>query len=166
VLEDATDAALDALVAEAGGPAWDEAAWERLRDHVAGGLAERTLQVVRHVVAILDAAAGRPAAPGGAHRTGVRGRPRGRRRAARAPGPRALAAGVGARRLPDVLRYVQGAARRLERLPDNAAVDRDRMRAIHELEAERRRRLAELPPGAPASRAPSPRSPGCSRSCA
>jgi ATP-dependent helicase HrpA len=60
-----------------------------------------------------------------------------------------LAAGVGAARLPDVLRYLQGAARRLERLPDTVAVDRDRMRAIHELEAERRRRLAELPPGAP-----------------
>ncbi len=56
VLEDAQTAALDALVAEAGGPAWDEAAWRRLRDHVAGSLADRTAAVVDQVVAVLDAA--------------------------------------------------------------------------------------------------------------
>ena len=41
---------------------------------------------------------------------------------------------TGARRLADVERYLRGAAWRLERLTKNAAVDRDRMRAIHELE--------------------------------
>jgi ATP-dependent helicase HrpA len=60
-------------------------------------------------------------------------------------------AATGAARLPDVLRYLRAAARRLERLPDNPAVDRDRMRAIHELEQayerrrERGRPLPEVP---------------------
>ena len=34
----------------------------------------------------------------------------------------------------DVERYLRAAARRLERLPNAVAVDRDRMNAIHELE--------------------------------
>ena len=49
-------AALDALIDEAGGPAWDEAGFARLRDHVAGHLAERTSEIVGRVVRVLDAA--------------------------------------------------------------------------------------------------------------
>jgi ATP-dependent helicase HrpA len=41
-------------------------------------------------------------------------------------------AGVG--RLADLVRYLHAAARRLDRLPDATAVDRDRMGTIHELE--------------------------------
>jgi ATP-dependent helicase HrpA len=46
----------------------------------------------------------------------------------------------GAARLPDVLRYLQAADRRLERLPDVVPVDRDRMTAVRELESELRDR--------------------------
>jgi ATP-dependent helicase HrpA len=45
-------------------------------------------------------------------------------------------AATGAERLSDVERYLRGAERRLEQLPNTVAVDRDRMRAINELEAE------------------------------
>ena len=55
---------------------------------------------------------------------------------------------TGAKRLPDVERYLRGAEWRLERLTRNAAVDRDRMRGIHELENAYRRKLEELPAGA------------------
>ena len=51
VLDDAIAAAVDALTAEAGGPAWDEAGFARLRGAVAGSLAERTLAIVDEVVA-------------------------------------------------------------------------------------------------------------------
>ena len=46
---------------------------------------------------------------------------------------------------PDVERYLRAAARRLERLPDATAVDRDRMNAIHELERAYRERLTANP---------------------
>jgi ATP-dependent helicase HrpA len=49
-------------------------------------------------------------------------------------------AATGAVRLPDVLRYLRAAERRLERLPDVVPVDRDRMTAVRELEAELRTR--------------------------
>jgi ATP-dependent helicase HrpA len=57
---------------------------------------------------------------------------------------------TGARRLPDVERYLRGAEWRLERLHKAAAVDRDRMRAIQELETLYRRRMEELPAGSSA----------------
>ena len=51
---------------------------------------------------------------------------------------------TGAGRLADVERYLRGADWRLERLHKAAGVDRDRMRAIQELENLYRRRLEEL----------------------
>jgi ATP-dependent helicase HrpA len=149
VLDDAIVTAADALIAEAGGPAWDAAGFARLRDHVAGRLAERSAVIVDQVVAILDAArevqqrleplravALQPA------RADVE------RQLARLVHP-GFAAAAGADRLPDIERYLRAAARRLERLPDAPAPDRDRMRAVHELEEAYRRRLEELPPGRP-----------------
>jgi ATP-dependent helicase HrpA len=150
-LDDVLVAAVDALVAGAGGPAWDEAGFAALRDRVAGDLADETLKLAAQVVEILDAA------------SDVRDRLQGLRahalQEARQDVARQLGrlvypgfvAATGAGRLPDVLRYLRAAARRLERLPDNPAVDRDRMRTIHELERayEQRpaggRTLPELP---------------------
>jgi ATP-dependent helicase HrpA len=149
VLDDAVVTAADALIAEAGGPAWDAAAFAALRDFVAGRLAERTAAVVGQIVAVLDAArevkerleplravALQPA------RADVE------RQLARLVFP-GFAAAAGADRLPDIERYLRAAARRLERLPNAPAPDRDRMNAVHELEAAYRRRLQELPPGTP-----------------
>jgi ATP-dependent helicase HrpA len=58
-----------------------------------------------------------------------------------------FAARTGAARLADVERYLQAAARRLDRLPDATAVDLDRMRAVQELEQAHRRRLDAWPRG-------------------
>jgi ATP-dependent helicase HrpA len=52
---------------------------------------------------------------------------------------------TGVDRLADVERYLRGAAMRLDRLPAQVAVDADRMRVVHELEAQYR-----ATPGAPA----------------
>jgi ATP-dependent helicase HrpA len=143
VLEDATVAALEALIAEAGGPAWDEAGFARLRDHVAGNLADRTAQVVDDVVRILDAARDvqrrldqLPAAPAIAPAREDVARQLGR---LVFPG---FVSATGAARLRDVERYLRAASRRLERLPNAPAPDVDRMRSIHELEAEYERRVS------------------------
>ena len=62
-------------------------------------------------------------------------------------------AATGVARLPDVTRYLRAAQRRLQRLPDAPAADRDRMRVLHELEAELRgRREHAGDAGAPALR--------------
>jgi ATP-dependent helicase HrpA len=149
VLEDAIVAAADDLMTEAGGPAWDAAGFARLRDHVAGHLAERTAAVVDQVVAILDAARDVQARLEPLRAVALQ--------PARADVERQLArliypgfvAGSGVDRLPDIERYLRAASRRLERLPDAPAPDRDHMNSIHELEEAYRRRLEARPKGRP-----------------
>jgi ATP-dependent helicase HrpA len=140
VVEDAAAAAADALIDEAGGPAWDAEGFARLRGHVAGALAARTAAVMRDVVEVLAARAD-------LHRrmeTLVAPPLRDARQdvAAQLGGlvyPGFIAA-TGAARLPDVVRYLRAADRRLERLPDVVAVDRDRTAAVRALEDELRQR--------------------------
>jgi ATP-dependent helicase HrpA len=148
VIDDAVAAAIDALLARAGGPAWDAASFARLRDAVAGELAESTLGLVARVAEILDA------------RRAVQQRMEALHAPAYDPARLDVAtqlgrlvfdgfiATTGAQRLPDVLRYLRGAERRLERLPDTLAVDRDRMRGVQELEADYRA-IAEALRGRP-----------------
>ena len=145
VVADASAAAADALMAEAGGPAWDAAGFARLRDHVAGSLAERTLAVMRDVVDVLAARAdlhrrmeGMVAAPLRDARQDV----------AQQLGSLVFPGFVtatGAARLPDLVRYLRAADRRLEKLPDVLAVDRDRMAAVRALEAEQRTKAKASP---------------------
>jgi ATP-dependent helicase HrpA len=149
VLDDAVVAAADALIAQAGGPAWNAEDWARLRGHVAGHLAETTARIVDEVVRILDAARdvqrlldAATAVPLQPARADVREQLR------RLVHPGFVSA-TGAGRLADVERYLRAAARRLERLPDATAQDLDRMRAVHELERAYRRRLEEWPRGRP-----------------
>ena len=160
VIEDATDAALDALVDSGGGPAWDAEAFAALGDHVRGNLRPTTLEALVALGAILEAA--------GAVRHQLYTLP-----ATAALGPAredvarqlgrlvypGMLAGTGLARLGDVERYLRAAAVRLERLPSRVAADRERMATIHELEAQaagrsdamwliEEVRVAQLAPGA------------------
>jgi ATP-dependent helicase HrpA len=149
LLDDAVATAVDALVDAAGGPAWDAAGFARLRDQVAGHLADTTGQVVDAAVQILGAARDvqrrldEMTAP--AVRD-VRDDVQRQLNELLVPG---FLAHAGAGRLGDVLRYVRAMARRLERLPNAPAVDRDRMRAVQELEGLYRERLRAWPRGKP-----------------
>jgi ATP-dependent helicase HrpA len=148
LIDDVVAAAVDALAAEAGGPAWDEAGFARLRDHVAGHLADRTNAVAGQVARILAAV--------GEVEELMRRRGGAQFEPARLDVARQLGrlvhpgfvTAAGVERLPDIERYLQAAARRLERLPDAVATDRDRMNAVHELEELYRRRLNAGPPTA------------------
>ena len=136
VVADATEAAIDALMASGGGPAWDAAGFAVLRDHVAGSLADTTLDVVRLLVRVLEAFrevqrrldATATAAPLRPARLDVAGQIGGLVFDG-------FAAATGAGRLADVERYLRAAAQRLDRLPSAVAVDADRMKGVQELEA-------------------------------
>jgi ATP-dependent helicase HrpA len=146
---DIVDAAADALIAEAGGPAWDQAGFDRLRAHVAGNLADRALAVAEQVVRILDLS------------RDVQRRLESLTAPALADARSDIAAQlgglvypafvheVGAARLPDLERYLQAMVRRIERLPNAAGPDRDRMRVVQELEHEYHRRLDAWPAARP-----------------
>ncbi len=136
-IEDATDAALDALVAGGGGPAWEAAAFEALREHTRGDLRPTTLQALVALGEILEAAAAVRDRLAALPATAALGPAR--EDVARQLGRlvyRGMLTGAGLARLGDVARYLRAATQRLERLPSRVAVDRERMATIHELEAE------------------------------
>jgi ATP-dependent helicase HrpA len=149
VLADATVAAIDALMDSGGGPAWDEAGFARLRDHVAGWLAETTAEVVAQVVGVLDAERDVRRAIEPLTAPAVEPARRDVEAQVRRLVPPGFVAEAGVARLADIERYLRAAVRRLERLPNAPAADLDRMRAINELEEAYRRRITTWPAGRP-----------------
>jgi ATP-dependent helicase HrpA len=136
-IEDATSAALDALVASGGGPAWDAGAFAALREHVRGELRPATLDALRAFDEILEAARAVRERLDALPANALLGPARAdvARQLGRLVYPGMLAA-AGLARLGDVERYLRAAAQRLDRLPSHVAADRTRMAEIHELEAE------------------------------
>jgi ATP-dependent helicase HrpA len=132
--DDVLPATVDWLVVRFGGPAWDAAAFARLRDRVAGELTEALEAVLVRVAEVFEAAREverrldeLPVSPFAEARRDVQ------RQLGRLVYPGFITS-AGVERLHDVVRYLRAAARRLDRLPDATAADRDRMSTIHELE--------------------------------
>jgi ATP-dependent helicase HrpA len=146
LLEDCVAAVVDALVAEAGGPPFDPAGFERLREAVRPRLERAVEDLVRVVGTVLAAA----------HEVQDRLRAtthpqlqpavedvRAQLAALLGPG---FVSRTGRRRLGAVLRYLQAAQRRLDRLTDDVERDRRAMREVHQLQEEYRELVASLPP--------------------
>jgi ATP-dependent helicase HrpA len=159
-IEDATEAALNALIAGGGGPAWDAEAFATLREHVRGNLRPTTLEALVALGAILEAAGAVRQQLDTLPATAALGPAREdvARQLGRLVYPGMLTA-TGLARLSDVERYLRAAAQRLERLPTRVAADREKMATIHELEAQaaghrdamwliEEVRVAQLAPGA------------------
>ncbi|WP_412740781.1 ATP-dependent RNA helicase HrpA [Krasilnikovia sp. MM14-A1259] len=150
LLDDCAGAALDRLVAEAGGPAWDAAAFATLRDAVRADLVDGVANVVTQVRAVLATAYEIE------QRIGATKDPalvpaladvRAQVRALVHPG---FVTQTGWRHLHHLPRYLKAIAYRLDRLPGTLARDRQLMAQVHEIEAEYRELRAELGAGGPA----------------
>jgi ATP-dependent helicase HrpA len=133
--EDCVAAAVQELLDEHGGPAWDDEGFERLRHAVRAGADAGALAVVRVVADILTsaraveqrlAALGAPAlAPAVADmRTHLARLVR-----------RGFVVATGASRLGDVRRYVQGIERRADKVAGNVRRDAELMARAQDLEA-------------------------------
>ena len=150
LFDDCIACAADALMAEAGGPAWDAEGFAKLHDKVRGELADTVLEVVTKVERILEAA------------RGVELR-LGERRANPTLAPalddaraqldglvyRGFVTATGSRRLADVLRYVRGIQHRLDRLASHPARDAELLASVEDIQDAYQRRLDRLPPGRP-----------------
>jgi ATP-dependent helicase HrpA len=142
---DCVNCAADYLMAEAGGPAWDRAGFERLSASVRSGLHEVTAEVVNQVEAALRLA----------HSVGARLednyadllQPAAADMRAQLSGliyPGFVAA-TGYRRLPHLTRYLRGIERRLDKLPENPARDATNMATVRRAEQAYRQAVADLP---------------------
>ena len=142
---DCVSAAADGLITEAGGPAWDAEAFNRITEHVRPRLHAATYEVVTWAEEILR----------GAHDA--------RMRLATLRSPvlepavvdiqaqldRLIAPGflttAGTTRLPAVARYVKAVSRRLDKLTDNAGRDAQQMAVVHRVQDAYQTALAALP---------------------
>jgi len=148
LFDDCITCAADALMAEAGGPAWDAEGFAKLHDKVRGELADTVLEVVTKVERILEAA------------RGVELRLQ-ERRANPTLAPalddaraqldglvyRGFVTATGSRRLADVLRYVRGIQHRLDRLASHPARDAELLASVEDIQDAYQRRLDRLPHG-------------------
>ncbi|HEX9359432.1 MAG TPA: ATP-dependent RNA helicase HrpA [Streptosporangiaceae bacterium] len=146
LLEDCAAAAADQVITEAGGPAWDEAGFTRLLAAARENLAARTADVVALAARALGEAhqvetslAGTPSPPVRAAFADLRAQLSG----LIYPG---FIAATGARRLPDLVRYLRGMSRRLEKMPEALGRDAERMAAVQQVTADYQQALADLPP--------------------
>jgi ATP-dependent helicase HrpA len=146
LLDDVADAAVDKLIADAGGPAWDADGFAALRDRVRADLVDTTIEVadrVRRILATAYAVEQRLARtnslPLVAALTDIRAQ-------LSALVHRGFVTETGHARLADLPRYLTAIERRLDRLPQNPQRDREQQARIEQVQQEYRDMLATLPP--------------------
>ncbi|MEW2515024.1 ATP-dependent RNA helicase HrpA [Streptomyces sp. NPDC046870] len=149
LFDDCAMAAADKLIADFGGPAWDEESYRKLYDKVRAEIVDTTVRTVAQVQQVLAAwqacerrlkAVSSPALL--ANLTDVRKQ----LDALVKPG---FVTWAGIRRLPDLLRYLVAADRRLQQMPTNVQRDTTRMEKVHEMQDEYAWLLEQLPKGRP-----------------
>lgn len=149
LFDDCAMAAADRLIGEFGGPAWDEESYRKLYDKVRAEIVDLTVRTVGQVQQVLAAwqacerrlkAVRSPALL--PNLTDVRAQ----LDALVKPG---FVTEAGIRRLPDLMRYLVAADRRLQQMPTNVQRDTTRMEKVHEMRDEYAWLLEQLPQGRP-----------------
>ncbi|MFE0514417.1 ATP-dependent RNA helicase HrpA [Streptomyces sp. NPDC058964] len=149
LFDDCAMAAADKLIADFGGPVWDEESYRKLYDKVRADIVDTTVRTVGQVQQVL-------AAWQACER---------RLKAVRSPALLPNLADVrtqldalvkpgfvtwaGIRRLPDLMRYMVAADRRLQQMPTGVQRDTTRMEKVHEMQDEYAWLLEQLPQGRP-----------------
>ncbi|MFI1164733.1 ATP-dependent RNA helicase HrpA [Streptomyces sp. NPDC020801] len=149
LFDDCAMAAADKLIADFGGPVWDEESYRKLYDKVRAEIVDVTVRTVGQVQQVLAAW------------QACERRLKGVRSPALLPNladVRAQLDGLvkpgfvtaaGIRRLPDLMRYLVAADRRLQQMPTNVQRDTTRMEKVHEMQDEYAWLLEQMPPGRP-----------------
>lgn len=149
LFDDCAMAAADQLIADFGGPVWDEESYRKLFDKVRAEIVDTTVRAVGQVQQVLAAwqacerrlkGVRSPALLANLQdvRTQLDGLVR--------PG---FVTEAGLRRLPDLMRYLVAADRRLQQMPANAQRDTTRMAKVHEMRDEYAWLLEQMPQGRP-----------------
>ncbi|MFF1747809.1 ATP-dependent RNA helicase HrpA [Streptomyces mirabilis] len=149
LFDDCATAAADKLIGDFGGPAWDEESYRKLYDKVRAEIVDttvRTVSQVQQVLAAWQACERRLKATSSptllANLTDVRTQ----LNALVKPG---FVTATGLRRLPDLMRYLVAADRRLQQMPTGVQRDTTRMEKVHEMQDEYAWLLEQLPQGRP-----------------
>ncbi|MEV0090694.1 ATP-dependent RNA helicase HrpA [Streptomyces sp. NPDC050738] len=152
LFEDCATAAADKLIADHRGPAWDEESFRKLYDKVRTDLVELTIRTVDQVQQILAAwQACERRLKSTNSLTLVANVQDVRTQLAALVKPGFITA-TGLRRLPDLMRYLVAADRRMQQMPTAVQRDTTRMEKVHEMQDEYAWLLEQMPQGRPVPR--------------
>ncbi|MFE9201786.1 ATP-dependent RNA helicase HrpA [Micromonospora sp. NPDC007230] len=146
LIEDATGAAIDKLMADAGGPAWDADGFAALRDKVRADLVDTVVDVMGRVRQVLAAAYAVEQRLGATRNLAVVAALADIRNQLGGLVHKGFITEAGYARLPDLLRYLTAIERRLDRLPGNPQRDKQQQDRIAVVQREYQDLLAALPP--------------------
>ncbi|MEU6811768.1 ATP-dependent RNA helicase HrpA [Streptomyces sp. NPDC046831] len=149
LFDDCAMAAADRLIADFGGPAWDEESYRKLYDKVRAEIVDvtvRTVGQVQQVLAAWQACERRLKAVRSPALLPNLADARAQLDALVKPG---FVTETGLRRLPDLMRYLVAADRRLQQMPTNVQRDTTRMEKVREMQDEYAWLLEQMPKGRP-----------------
>ncbi|GGW45995.1 ATP-dependent RNA helicase HrpA [Streptomyces xantholiticus] len=153
LFEDCALAAADRLIAEHGGPAWDEESFRKLYDKVRADLVDLTVRTIDQVQQILAAWQACERRLKATNSLVLVDNVRDVREQLAALVPAGFVTRTGLRRLPDLMRYLVAVDRRLQQMPTAVQRDTTRMEKVHEMQDEYAWLLEQLPQGRPVPQA-------------
>ncbi|MGW2859999.1 ATP-dependent RNA helicase HrpA [Streptomyces sp. NPDC001205] len=149
LFDDCAMAAADKLIADHGGPAWDEESFRKLYDRVRADLVDTTVRTVGQVQEILAAWQACERRLKATNSLTLVNNVTDVRNQLAALVPPGFVTMTGLKRLPDLMRYLVAVDRRLQQMPTAVQRDTTRMEKVHEMQDEYAWLLEQLPRGRP-----------------
>ncbi|MCI3225455.1 ATP-dependent RNA helicase HrpA [Streptomyces sp. NP-1717] len=152
LFEDCATAAADRLIAEHGGPAWDEESFRKLYELVRADLVDVTVRTIGQVEQILAAWQACERRLKTTNSLVLINNVQDVKDQLAELMPAGFVTRTGLRRLPDLMRYLVAADRRLQQMPTNVQRDTTRMEKVNEMRDEYAWLLEQFPRGLPVPR--------------
>ncbi|MFE4968909.1 ATP-dependent RNA helicase HrpA [Streptomyces sp. NPDC056660] len=149
LFDDCAMAAADKLIGDLGGPVWDEESYRKLYDKVRAEIVDTTVRTVGQVQQVLAAWQACERRLKGVRSPVLLANLTDVRKQLDALVKPGFVTWAGIRRLPDLMRYLVAADRRLQQMPANVQRDTTRMEKVHEMQDEYAWLLEQLPKGRP-----------------
>ncbi|MFD5740081.1 ATP-dependent RNA helicase HrpA [Streptomyces massasporeus] len=149
LFDDCAMAAADKLIGDFGGPAWDEESYRKLYDKVRAEIVDTTVRTVGQVQQVLAAWQACERRLKAVHSPALLVNLQDVRAQLDALVKPGFVTEAGLRRMPDLMRYLVAADRRLQQMPTNVQRDTTRMQKVHEMQDEYAWLLEQLPQGRP-----------------
>ncbi|MBD9733971.1 ATP-dependent RNA helicase HrpA [Streptomyces sp. H28] len=152
LFDDCAMAAADRLIADFGGPVWDEESYRKLFDKVRAEIVDTTVRAVGQVQQVLAAWQACERRLKTVRSPALLANLRDVREQLDALVHPGFVTAAGLRRLPDLMRYLVAADRRLQQMPANVQRDTTRMEKVREMQDEYAWLLEQMPQGRPVPR--------------
>jgi ATP-dependent helicase HrpA len=149
LFDDCAMAAADKLIADFGGPAWDEESYRKLYDKVRAEIVDTTVRTVAQVQQVLAAWQACERRLKAVRSPALLPNLQDVRKQLDALVKPGFVTEAGLRRMPDLMRYLVAADRRLQQMPTNVQRDTTRMQKVHEMQDEYAWLLEQMPQGRP-----------------